>query len=195
MSNIREILKGQKIRIDNHGHYESQRFEDKRFDVHLDKETKTKYYGEKIKVQIRIPVNSDRECTTEIVEGRGEMNRKKKEIFEMVSKEVRNAFSEKEERARFIDSMCQTLCETYPVILEDHAKAQDAARRVLNAFGIDYSKVEIEKELFTINSHFAVFFLDKEDNQKYHYKMNRKEIMVEGFPTEDYISFNHNYYE
>lgn len=195
MSNIRRILQGQIIRICAHGHNESQRFEDKRFDVHLDKETKTEYCGEKIEVQIRIPVNSDRECTTKIVEGRGKMNRKKQEIFEKVSREVRDAFSKKEERALFIDSMCQSLCEKYPEILKDHAKAQDAARRVLKAFGIDYSKAQIEKELFTINSHFAVFFRANEDNQKYHYKMNRKEIMVEGFPTEDYISFNHNYYE
>lgn len=132
---MKDLVKGQKIRIDNHhrGTRGIDYYDDPANDIHLDK---TMYDGKKKKgvYQIQVPLNSSRPVTVNHDE--------EKEIPRRLLEEIQNEFADEEKRKRFVKEMSDVL-NGYPIKDKNHAnvdKVKTAMKKVADAFELGWDE-------------------------------------------------------
>ena len=137
---MKELVQGQKIRIDNHrrGAGGIDYYDDPANDIHLDK---TVYDGRKQKesYQIRVPLNSNRPVTV----NREENFNVPKKILD----EIQKAFDDGEKRNRFVDEMREVL-RHYPIKNEKNVsidRVYDALKRIADGFDLGWRDDQIKK--------------------------------------------------
>ena len=174
---MKELVKGQKIRIDNHrrGTGGIDYFDDPANDIHLDK---TMYDGKKKKgsYQIRVPLNSNRPVT---------VNRdEEKEIPKRLLEEVQSAFVDDEKRKRFVKEMSDVL-NGYPIKDKNQAnvdKVKTAMRKVADAFGLGWNEGKVLNFIHgTATQGLTFISLLPRKGDIYYLTMNYKGIVVADF--------------
>ena len=134
---MKQLIKNQKIRIDDHSRGEALgHFDNDIVDIHLDKEAKSGEY------RIRVPLNTNRPVNVE-VKGRRSF---RDEVPENIAREVRDAFEDVNKRRAFVDDLINEL-RNYPYRdagrqnnkYADINRAFGALRRLSRHFGLDWS--------------------------------------------------------
>lgn len=183
---IKNILKNQKVRIDSHGHNEVRQFNDNRYDIHLHKETNDyKYDGKKVKVEVRVPLNSNRPIDIRVPKGTKDV--KREQIEKSIIKEIRDAFSDESERKEFVNSMVEALTKDYQTEFPSVEEARKVASGVFAAFGIEYQKAKVREEHYVKGRYYSAFITDSVDGEHYHFKINKKEYLIEGMNENDFF--------
>ena len=127
--NLKPLLKGQKIRVDVHGHSEVKKWEDKQYEIHLHKETKSEIEGKLHKFDVIVPLNRDDNVRCRKENHKVDLPRK-------LEKEIQSAFSDRDLRVQFVQDLNQEL-QKYPSNNGDEHKMRDSLKRIGNAFGIN----------------------------------------------------------
>lgn len=104
---LKNLIDNQTIRIDDHkrGNREQKNWDDKSKDVHVDKSTNIKVNGKRQKVQIRIPINSDRPIKI------SNKNDQVISIPKSLEREIIQALENKEKREAFVSDILNTIRE------------------------------------------------------------------------------------
>lgn len=171
---MKELVKGQKIRIDNHrrGTNGVVYYDDSANDIHLDK---TLYDGKKKngEYQIRVPLNSERPVT---------VNRNQKErIPNRLLKEILTAFEDSDKRNRFVKEMRDVL-QGYPIRNKNASeidRVQYAMRRISDAFDLGWDEGQVNSYLHhTMTQGVTFISLLPRGENTYYVKINHKSIVV-----------------
>ena len=171
---MKELVKGQKIRIDNHrrGVGGVDYYDDPANDIHLDK---TMYDGKKKKgeYQIRVPLNSNRPVTV----NRDENERIPNRILE----EIQTAFGDSDKRNRFVGEI-RSILQGYPIKnkeLPNVNRVKDAMRRISDAFGLGWDENQVNNYLHRTKTQGMTFIslLTRKD-LTYYVSMNHKGVVV-----------------
>lgn len=171
---MKELVKGQKIRIDNHrrGAGGIDYFDDPANDIHLDK---TLYDGKKKngEYQIRVPLNSDRPVT---------VNREENErIPNRLLDEVQTAFEDRDKRNRFVGEMREIL-QGYPIRDKNAPevdRVHDAMRRISDAFDLGWDEGLVNSYLhYTMTQGVTFISLLPRGEYTYYVAINHKSIVV-----------------
>lgn len=102
---MKALIKGQGLRIENHrcGTRDDNNWGDGTADIHLHKSTNRSIEGRRVKVVIKIPLNSNREIGISL-ERKGSRE-KRVEIPRMLRNEINEALSNREKLERFINDV------------------------------------------------------------------------------------------
>lgn len=174
---MKELVKGQKIRIDNHRRGTSgvSYYDDPSNDIHLDK---TIYDGKKKngEYRIRIPLNSNRPVTI----NRSENERIPTRLF----KEIQEAFEDVEKRQIFLEEM-RCVLNGYPIRDKNYLevdKVKEAMIRISNAFDLDWNEGHIYSFIHpTRTQGLSYISLLPRNERVYYIRINYKEIIVSDF--------------
>ena len=172
---LKKLIQKQTINIDDHnwGNREVKNWDDSSKDIHLHKSTDYILDGHKRKVEIRLPINSDREI--KITSKSDTLP----EIPGKLKKEIIKAFENKKIRESFIKDIVLIL-ENYKSNLGSLEKANDALKRVSNHFGLNWTDKELVKyidESIEHIEHIEKVLID-DKNHKYYISMNDKRIRI-----------------
>jgi uncharacterized protein YpuA (DUF1002 family) len=164
---LRELLNKQIIRIDDHnrGNREEKDWDDKRKDVHIDKQTKFKINGKTQNITIRIPINSDREISTEINGNRNE------ELPYQLFKEIKKALQNDREATEAFAKDIVDEIKDYKSVLANEQKAQIALNRLSKHFDLEWTKVKIATYINETLESYTQIYRNKED-KKYYFTLN-----------------------
>lgn len=174
---MKQLIKNQKIRIDDHSRGESLgHFDDDNVDIHLDKEAKSGKY------RIRVPLNTNRPVNVEV---KGERNRRE-EVPKCISREVREAFADENKRRAFVADLVNEL-RNYPYRdagrqnnrYADIDRAFGALRRLSRHFGLDWSNRTVRgflKEYRSLGLRCMVTITDGPDF--YYLSVDRNHFMI-----------------
>lgn len=170
---MKELVKGQKIRIDNHnrGTGAVGYYDDPANDIHLDK---TVYDGKKNgEYQIRVPLNSNRPVT---------VNREEDErIPGRLLMEIQNAFGDSDKKRRFVDEMREVL-KGYPIRDKNNVnvdKVQEAMRRISDAFELGWNEGPVLNYVHpTMTQGLTFITLLMRGDDIYYLSINYKRIVV-----------------
>jgi hypothetical protein len=159
---LHALIKGQEIFIDNHqrGSGAINNWDDSTKDIHIHK---TAYHPKNVKVEILIPLNSNRGITMKEVRN----GVKSDTVPHSLEKEIRGALENLNIRVPFICDL-KDILKNYSSILSSKEKVKGALTRLSNHFGLHWTEDIISKE-------YAFLFEDDETN-KYHVKMNNEGI-------------------
>ena len=171
---MKELVKGQKIRIDNHrrGAGGVDYYDDPANDIHLDK---TMYDGKKKngEYQIRVSLNSDRPFTV----NRDENERIPNRLLE----EIQTAFGDRDKRDRFVGEM-QSILQGYPIRNKEMPnvnRVRDAMRRISDAFDLGWDEGQVKNYLHYTRTQGVTFIsLLTRGDYTYYVSMNHKGIVV-----------------
>ena len=180
--NLKELIKGQKLRIDNHrrGTRSIDYYDDPSNDIHLDK---TVYDGRKAKeiYQIRVPLNSDRPVTINGDESILMPNR--------IMREIREAFQDEGIRKNFINEVRDVL-KNYPLKNKDKYKGADeeeilqkkvyaAMSRIARCFDLKWDEGQIKKYIRETKKHGKRYIgLAEEKDNTYYLAFEQSNITV-----------------
>lgn len=171
---MKELVKGQKIRIDNHkrGTGVVDYYDDPANDIHLDK---TMYDGKKKngEYQIRVPLNSNRPVTVNREEN--------KRIPGRLLDEIQDAFGNPDKKQRFVDGMREVL-KGYPIRDKNNVnvdKVQEAMNRISNAFGLGWNEGPVLNYVHPTKTQGLTFIsLLRRGSDDFYLTINHKRIVV-----------------
>jgi hypothetical protein len=131
---LRKLIRNQTIRIDDHfwGNREQKNWDDPKKDVHIDKTTNVKVNGKRQKLQIRIPINSERPIKI------GNKLDKMDSIPRGLEREIQDALENKVTRDAFIADLIKIL-EEFPSSLENEERAKNILDRLSKHFHLDWT--------------------------------------------------------
>jgi|GEM_PF-1138790 len=140
---MRELLENQTIRVDAHrwGNREHITWDNTANDIHIDKTTYWRIRGKRVKVRIRIPINSNRPFVVEILNDIRNPDRATQEAKQQLEREIARALADPLTRQSFIDDLIDIL-ENYQSILSSSDRARDAVRRLGRHFGLNDNIIE-----------------------------------------------------
>lgn len=166
---LKKLIDNQTIRIDDHnrGNREQKNWDDKSKDVHIDKSTNTKVNGKRQKVQIRIPINSDRPIKI------SNKNDQVISIPKSLEKEIIQALENKEKREAFVSDILNTLRE-FPSSLDNENRAKYILDILSKHFGLEWTGEKTATYAKDILKYYAQMYSDQNglsyfltiDNQK-----------------------------
>ena len=172
---LKPLIKNQKLRIDDHkwGAGEVKDWNDSSSDIHLDKETNYRIYGEIQKVRIKIPLNSENNIS--ITNG----SKPNTKIPRELKKEIQSAFSDKNKRRAFVEDLVR--------ILQDYKSATTienvtgTVEKIARHFDLDWSEKEIRITVENILSSFVKYYKDDE-GREFYIDINNKRIIIGQVP-------------
>lgn len=167
---MRELIRGQDIRIDDHrsGTNQPKNWDDTSAEVHLDKRTN---WGKRERATIKIPINSDREPYYELSNQRDVSFRRR------ISKEINDALSDRKKRERFVKEIIERI-KNFESDLTDREKAQSAVKRIARAFDLN-EKIVREMTLFSDHQLLSFFSLHTDiDDRIYFIRLTRFQIRI-----------------
>jgi hypothetical protein len=170
---LKRLIENQKIRIDAHqrgnGHIDN--WDDPSTDIHIHKTTRAKISGKSVNVEIRIPLNSNREATFEIGKAENEIARKR------LSREIRDALTDVNTRQGFIDDLIDTL-DNYPTTLSSIDRCTNAVRRLAQHFGLIE---QVEEDIIAYAGQRIISFtstFQDEDDRRYAVSLDEDNIEI-----------------
>lgn len=170
---LKKLIENQKIRIDAHqrGNGHINNWDDPSTDIHVHKTTRARISGKSVNVEIRIPINSNREATFEIGKTENHIARRK------LSKEIREALSDSDTRQGFINDLIDTL-DNYPTTLTSRDRCVNAVRRLAQHFGLTE---QVEDNLVTYAGQRILSFtstFQDENNRRYAVSLDENNIEI-----------------
>ena len=159
--------------LDPHGHYEIKSFNDIQYDFHLHKETKREIEGEKRKVIIKIPLNSNRKVQIE-------SNKKEQDyIPRKLEKEIHDILdSDINVRDKFLRDIIEAM-KDYPKDFLEIGNVKTCIKRIGKAFGFDWEKLDVKYYLpENLTNKYSAKFIDT-DSRGYRISINENEVVVE----------------
>lgn len=153
---LKGLIKNQTIRIDDHhwGNREQKNWDDSSKDIHIDKSTNTKVNGKRQKLQIRIPINSERPIKI------GNKNGQIESIPKSIEREIKHALEDKETREAFIGDLLNTLKE-FPSSLDNEKRAKDILDRLSKHFGLEWTGDKITKYAKDLLKYYGQTYTDE----------------------------------
>lgn len=157
---LKNLIENQTIMIDDHlrGTNEKKNWDDQTKDIHIDKKTNRKIGGVRQDIRIRVPINSSRPIKIENM--KGQIN----EIPKKISKEIKEAFEDKETREAFVSDVIETL-ENFPTILKSEKRVQQVLKNLSKHFDLDWSGEIISTYTKDVLKYYAQLYLDKTGKQ------------------------------
>ena len=136
---LKRLIENEKIRIDAHksGNREDNNWDDRKSDIHIHKTTYAKINGKATNIEIRIPINSDRDVSYEI-KGKESLQARQK-----LEKEIQEAFANKNKREQFVADLLKVL-DNYSSSLSSEDRANAVVKRIAKHFNL---KREIEEDI------------------------------------------------
>ena len=169
---LKPLIKDQSIMIDDHkrGSMEIKDWDNPANDIHIDKRTKYKIDGKRQNVQIRIPINSDRDISVEI------KGRKNDKVPKKLKKEIKNAFENENIRKEFVKDLLPIL-ENFSSNLENKEKAKETLTKIAKHFDLNWETQEIVNTIDGILNEYTLIYQDKDDDM-YYFTINRNHIKI-----------------
>jgi len=169
---LKPLIQNQTLIIDDHkrGAREEKNWDNKKYDVHIDKKTKYSIDGKKQEVRIKIPINSDKKI--EIYNAKN----KKHKIPRRLEKEIIEAFSKKEIRSAFIKDIVKVL-DNFSSNLDSIEKARETLERIAKHFGLKWSGQEIDNFLKDALIELICIYSDV-DGEQYYIKLDKHKIRI-----------------
>ncbi len=167
---MRELIKGQEIRIDDHrrGTNQPKDWDDKSAEVHLDKRTS---WGKRKRAIIKIPINSNREPYYELDNERDDSFKSK------MNKEINEALSDKKTREKFTKEIIERI-KNFESDLSNREKAQSAVKQIAKAFDLN-EKIVREMTIYTENQLLSFFSLHTDIKDRvYFIQLTRFQIRI-----------------
>jgi len=134
---LKSLIENQEVRIDAHqwGGRERVHWDQTSNDIHIDKSTLYQVHGKKVTVRIRIPINTDRPISVEIVDN----IRKKDKVLSTAEtrllREILQALSDPITRKAFIEEVLNYI-QSYPTSLSSLDRARAITARMGRHFGL-----------------------------------------------------------
>lgn len=135
---LKGLISNQTIRIDDHnwGCQEQKNWDDTSKDIHIDKSTNTKINGKRHKLQIRIPINTDRPIII------GNKTDQINIIPKKLEREIKKALEDKNSREVFISDLLEIL-KAFPSSLDSEERAKGILNRLSKHFGLEWTGEKI----------------------------------------------------
>lgn len=170
---LKNLIKQQTIIIDDHkrGNKEIKNWDDSANDVHIHKQTNYKIDGIIQKVDIKIPINSNREITIK------SKSKGFPEIPRKLMKEIHKAFEDKDTRTSFINDLVKHI-KNFETILSDEARVREVLSNISNHFGLKWTNDKITTYTNDALTSYTQKYLDNEGN-KYTIKVDKKQIRIQ----------------
>ena len=170
---LKLLITKQKITIDDHkrGCREEKNWDDKRFDVHLDKRTKTKIDGKFQHLTIKIPLNTERSISI--------VNAKNEDAYipKKLRDEIFSAFSNKGTRELFIvDLVC--ILKDFKSQTENRTKAKEALSKIAKHFGLDWNEDKVHVYYEEAYNKYFTEIIDSKDDA-YSMSIDSEKITIE----------------
>lgn len=159
---LKGLIKNQTIRIDDHqwGSREQKNWDDRSKDIHIDKSTNTRINGKRQKLQIRIPINSERPIKIE----------NKREKIDLIPKclerEIKNALNNKETRESFITDLLHIL-NNFHSSLDNEKKAKDILDRLSSHFELKWTGDKTTSYAKDVLKYYSQKYTDEEEYSYY----------------------------
>jgi len=170
---LKPLIKNQRIRIDDHkrGNREIKDWDDPSIDIHIDKSTKIKIEGRFQYIDIKVPINTDREI--EIKSNWGKID-----IPKSLEKEIHNAFSIQKTRDDFITDLVKVL-KNFSSFYSDQERALMALKMISKHFDLNWSDA-IQKNYYedALRGRYIKEILD-EDGRIYRLLLDGRKILIE----------------
>lgn len=170
---LKSLIKQQTIIIDDHkrGSKEIKNWDNPANDIHIHKQTNYKIDGVIQKVDIKIPINSDRAIT---------IKSKRKDMLEIppkLNKEIQQAFADKNARESFINDLV-THIKNFETILSDKTRVTKVLANISKHFGLKWTNDKIATFTNDVLTSYAQKYIDNEGN-KYTIKVDKKQIRIQ----------------
>lgn len=173
---LRSLINNQVIKIDDHkaGTGEVLNWDDKRGDVHLHKSTNYPIEGKRQNVEIKIPLNSDRNID---IKYSGRKALKDNNIPAKLRKEIEDAFNDNKIRDGFIEELLKHV-DSYKTELESEKRAKEALTRIAKHFKLDWNADTIAKYTNEALSSLMLKYVDANNDAVYCVKMDSNNITI-----------------
>jgi hypothetical protein len=169
---LKELISNQTIRIDDHhwGNREEKNWDDLSKDIHIDKSTNTKVNGKRQKLQIRIPINSDRPIKI------GNKNDNIDSIPKSLEREIKQALENKNSREEFIGDLLNTLKE-FPSSLDNEKRAKSILDRLSKHFDLEWTGEKTTTYAKDILKYYAQIYTDQ-SGLRYFLTIDKEKIEI-----------------
>lgn len=168
---LKNLIKDQLIIIDDHkrGSQEIKSFDDSENDVHIHKETNFPVEGKKQKLQIRIPINSERPIKIE-------NKRKQIDIPRKLNKEIKKAFENQKIRTDFIRDVIEIL-SNYESNLRSEEQVIKVLERLSKHFNLSWDNETIKRYQEEVLSAYTQFYTDN-SGRRFFIKLDKQRITI-----------------
>lgn len=166
---LKGLIEKQTIRIDDHhwGNQEQKNWDDSSKDIHIDKSTNIKVDGKRQKLQIRIPINTNRPIKI------GNKNNQIDSIPRSLEREIKQALEDKDSSEAFIGDLLDTL-KSFPTSLDSEKRAKNILDRLSKHFDLEWTGEKTATYAKDILKYYAQMYADQKeisyfltiDNQK-----------------------------
>jgi hypothetical protein len=169
---LKGLISNQTIRIDDHhwGNQEQKDWDSTNKDIHIDKSTNTKVNGKRRKLQIRIPINSDRPIKI------GNKTNQIDVIPRSLEKEIKQALQDKNTREVFISDLLDTL-QGFPSSLDNEKRAKDILDRLSKHFDLEWTGEKTATYAKEILKYYAQMYTDH-NGLKYFLTIDKQKIEI-----------------
>ena len=174
---MKELIKGEKIRIDHHHNgipivWESNQ------DIHLDKETLIKYCGKTVEVQAKISLNNNRNVTISPLKEYTVRANERTKIQKKMIKEIKEAFESsknRKNRDEFLKALIDVvkLLNQKDSIADIKSEIQKVFCRIMKCFGLNESTMDIMRN--AADEYFQVY---PEKDEKYFIFANKNNTII-----------------
>lgn len=168
---LKPLIENQSIIIDDHkrGTMEIKDWDNPANDIHIDKNTKYRINGERQHVQIRLPINSNKDISVEI------KNKRNNEVPRKLKKEIKKAFENKKTREQFVKDLIPIL-ENFSSNLDSVEKARDTLKKIAKHFDLDWNTQEIVNLVGEALLEYTQIYQD--DEYQYYFTINDRRIRI-----------------
>ena len=144
---LKSLIKNQTIQVDAHkrGTGEQIVWDSTANDIHIHKRTQYKVDGKILSLDIKVPVNSDRDIEISIVNNVRDKRKMLSIAERRVLSEIAKALSDKKTRTAFIEELLSVL-DSYEKTFLSKENAQSVVKRLAKHFGLP---AEISREITT----------------------------------------------
>ena len=169
---LKGLILNQTIRIDDHhwGNQEQKDWDNSNKDIHIDKSTNTKVDGKRQKLQIRIPINTDRAIKI------GNKNNQSEDIPRRLKKEIKQALKDKNTREVFISDLLKTL-QGFPSSLDNEKRVKEILDRLSKHFDLEWTGVKTATYSKKILKYYAQMYTDQ-NGLSYFLTMDKQKIEI-----------------
>ena len=177
---LTKLLNNQKVIIDPHGHYETDNWDDPRYEIHLHKSTKYKIEGKKCDVDIIVPLNH-------INQVRCKRNNKQSiDIPKSIRKEIQKAFEDSDKRSNFVKELSIAVSQ-YKSSKTEEDRIYDSLKKIGTAFGIDFSSDYSIIHTYTSGHMHKTFNIVTHNREEwYRISSNRYGIVLQDWSETEY---------
>lgn len=181
---LKGLIKKQTIIIDDHkrGNQEIKNWDSNNSDVHIDKKTNYPIEGKRQNIRIRIPINSQRPIKIEYGH-----KMKLKDIPSKLSREIQNAFEDKEQRDRFIRDIVEYI-KNFDTLLKNEDRVKNVLSNISMHFDLKWTKDKIAIYTKDALSFYTQSYTD-DSGKKYFISVDKDKITVgekSGFAKNEY---------